>query len=108
MKKHPRYDDAEFLRLQFPYQVEIEDWAARRITRKSAYLSNLHREYNSPASWADHEGARTFGFDGEDTAQRFLNEQGGTRLWRTFGEYVDQKLIDDMMVADFPKLIRGT
>ncbi len=78
--RHRRYSEADFLRVQFPFHVEIEDWAARTITRSTPYLSNIHTIYSSPASWADHEGARTFGFNTEEAAQHFIDEQGGTMV----------------------------
>lgn len=78
--RHRRYKEADFLRAQYPYQVEITDWLARIATRRGTYLHNLHVTYGSPASWADHEGARTFGFDTEEAAQRFVDEQGGTMV----------------------------
>lgn len=75
--RHRRYSEADFLRQQYDYQVEIIDWLVRIATRRGTYLNNLHVHYGSPASWADHEGARTFGFNTKEEAQRFLDEQGG-------------------------------
>lgn len=83
--RHRRYSEADFLRAQYPYQIELEDYAARLMTRRgTAYLNNLHVAYDSPASWADHEGCRTFGFMTEEAAQRFMDDQGGA--WVKKGE----------------------
>lgn len=75
--RHRRYSEADFLRAQYPYQVEIIDYLTRMVARTRNYLDTLHREYESPASWCDHEGARTFGFNTEAAARRFVDEQGG-------------------------------
>lgn len=89
-KRHPRSKDASFLRQLHPYQVEIVDWLTRIAKNKPGYTAYLHNAYHSPASWADHRGSRTFGFDTEEEALRFNRDMKGVLLFTTFDQFVDK------------------
>lgn len=80
LKRHPRYDEANQLRRQYPHQVELHDWGVKLVANPPKLTERLHASFPDSASWADHEDSRTFGFTTAEEAAEFQNRYGGDQL----------------------------